>query len=81
MNGKNIMVFLVSICISIGIGYNRGVYDRKPMFFKYTLEQGIQRGCIKALEVLYANKVISIVNKAGWVNTILYCNGLTKGDL
>lgn len=81
MNGKNVMLFLVSICVSIGIGYNRGVYDRKPEFFKFTLDQGIQRGCLKALEMLVVKEAIDIINREAWVHVIFRCNGLTKREL
>jgi hypothetical protein len=81
MKGKNVMLFLVSICISLGIGYSGGVIDRKPEFFKFTLDQGIQRGCLKALIVLIDREVIDIVNRERWVSTIFYCNNLTKRDL
>lgn len=75
------VLMVVSICISLGIGYNQGVYDRKPEFFKFTLDQGIQRGCLKALEVLVVKEAIDIIDRDEWVHTVFLCNGLTKKDL
>ena len=75
------MLYLASLCIAVGIGYNRGVYDRKPMFFKYTEEQGIQLGCMRGLNTVINNKTVKILNGDQWIAAVYMCTKLTRKDL